>query len=114
MKCWCCGANLPDPEYGKILFRAECDKCGAALHSCRNCKYYHLGKPNDCDVPGTDFIPDRTKANLCEEFKLSKPGDQAVKPSVEEVENKLFSDGSVGDFPKPGPHDRFNSLFKKD
>lgn len=69
MHCWTCGALLPDAER-KISFRAVCEKCGAALHCCKNCKNYAPGRPNDCAVPGTDYVPDRAANNFCEEFSL--------------------------------------------
>jgi hypothetical protein len=68
MKCWKCGASFETTLGGKISFRAECEKCLAALHSCMACKFYKPGYSNDCMVPGTDFIADRTKMNLCEDF----------------------------------------------
>lgn len=74
MFCWVCGASLPPLEYGKISFRATCDKCGAALHCCKNCKHYKPGLPNDCAVPGTDFISDREANNFCEEFSILGKG----------------------------------------
>lgn len=67
MNCWTCGASLPDTGR-KISFRALCDHCDAALHCCKNCRYYAPGRPNDCAVPGTDFVADRTANNFCEEF----------------------------------------------
>lgn len=113
MKCWKCKTDLPDPEFGKILFRTECDHCGAALHCCCNCKYYHPGKPNDCEIPGTDYIPDRTKSNLCEEFRLQDQNkSQLNKPSVEDIENSLFGRSSSQNNAKSSPKDKFNSLFK--
>lgn len=70
MLCWNCGKTLPEPAYGKVTFRAVCEFCDAALHCCKNCKYYRVGLPNDCEVPGTDYISDRSASNLCEEFSL--------------------------------------------
>jgi len=114
MKCWQCDATLPDPEFGKLTFRAECEKCGAALHCCRNCKYYHPGKPNDCEVPGTDYIADRAKANVCEEFRLRIPAQPTSQPNVQDIESRLFGDFPPTDAPKTSPKDKFNSLFKDD
>jgi len=54
----------------KIGFRATCPHCEIDLHVCKNCRYYALGKPNDCLVPGTEFIRDREASNFCEEFKV--------------------------------------------
>lgn len=70
MDCLKCGVSLPDPDFGKLSFRATCEKCSAALHCCENCKNYQPGQPNDCKVPGTDPISDRSANNFCEEFQL--------------------------------------------
>lgn len=109
MKCWSCGAELNDPPLGKVPFRETCEKCYAALHCCRNCVYYKPGLPNDCMVPGTDYIADRSATNFCEEFKLLglgpvKTGDpnQAAK--------RLFGDDAK-DLKNKDPKNRFNSLF---
>lgn len=77
MNCWNCGAALLEQK--KIPFRATCDKCLAALHCCQNCKYYKRGLPNDCAVPGTDYIADRQASNFCEEF--SPLGKTPTPPS---------------------------------
>ncbi len=69
MNCWTCGARLSDTEK-KLSFRAVCDHCDAALHCCKNCKYYAPGRPNDCAVPGTEYIANREANNFCEEFSV--------------------------------------------
>ena len=70
MSCWNCNRDLNLPNSKKLSFRAACDACGADLHSCINCKYYSKGRPNDCAVPGTDFVRDRERNNFCEEFSV--------------------------------------------
>lgn len=91
MFCWHCGKPLPPPPSGKVSFRDECPHCKAALHCCKNCVYYMPGKPNDCLVPGTEYIPDRSKMNFCEEFKAAgKPPKQG--PDAKDVSKKLFGD----------------------
>lgn len=69
MNCWKCGAIL-DNNDRKISFRAVCTQCGFSLHCCKNCKNYAPGRPNDCAVPGTEYVPDREANNFCEEFEL--------------------------------------------
>ncbi len=69
MNCWKCGSLLPETDR-KISFRAFCDQCGFALHCCVNCKNYAPGRPNDCAIPGTEFVSDRMANNFCEEFEL--------------------------------------------
>lgn len=87
--CYKCGASLPESEWGKIGFRAACDVCRCDLHVCKNCVFYHIGKPNDCLIPGTDYVADREKANLCESFKLLGK-KEASKSNKEDIEKKLF------------------------
>lgn len=110
MKCWNCGHESSDPFGGKIAFREICNTCGAALHCCRNCIYYSPGRPNDCMVPNTDYIADRTAINFCEEFKLLGKGPTATKgPS--DAAKKLFGD----DLPPTdkNPKKGFDGLFKE-
>lgn len=88
MNCWKCGASLHHVDR-KISFRAICDQCGTSLHCCKNCLNYAPGKPNDCAVPGTEYIPDREANNFCEEFEfLGKP--PPVKPP--QGNRKAFDD----------------------
>jgi hypothetical protein len=86
MQCWSCGA--PYTLFGKLSFRAVCERCDAALHSCQNCTYYKPGLPNDCAVPGTDYIRDRQANNFCEEFR----GLSQVIASKAEERTKKFDD----------------------
>lgn len=88
MHCWSCRKQLPDPAWGKITFRETCDHCGAALHCCKNCKYYKVGQPNDCLVPGTERISDKTATNFCEEFSLLSTNS----PPKESKDKKRFDD----------------------
>ncbi len=75
----------------KIGFRAICPHCGIDLHTCRGCRYYSPGKPNDCLVPGTEYIRDREAANLCEEFKMQSDfGNE--KPEKKKKFDSLFKD----------------------
>lgn len=98
--CWKC-KKIVSEEPVKIGFRASCPHCSSDLHVCVNCRYYSPGKPNDCSVPGTDYVRDREASNLCEEFKLKTsepPRSSSTKP--------LFSDDS------PPKKRDFKSLFK--
>lgn len=90
--CWKCGYPLLAEEIFKMPFRAVCEKCDTDLHVCVNCLYYQIGKPNDCQVPGTDFIADRRKANFCEDFKLKGSLNSSSGSSIEEVSRRLFKE----------------------
>lgn len=93
MKCWSCGKNLEEFAEGKIPFRATCDHCTAWLHCCKNCKNYKPGLPNDCMVPGTDYIADRTASNFCEDFSLlgKGPSPNAKKGDLKSRFDSLFN-----------------------
>jgi hypothetical protein len=88
MYCAKCGAKREVSALDKILFRDECEKCQAPLHSCINCKYYQVGLPNDCKVPGTERIYDRNAANFCEEFA---PSEKKKESKAEDL-RKRFED----------------------
>ncbi len=90
MHCWKCEKSLG--EALKVSFRATCPTCGVDLHTCKGCRYYSPGKPNDCLIPGTEFIRDREAANFCEDFKINTTKQDKTK----------------------GGKTKFNSLFKED
>lgn len=90
MKCWHCGTDLPDPPMGKLSFREACDKCNAALHCCKNCRYYKPGLPNDCVVPGTEWVANREAINFCEDFKLLDKASSIKPGNVKEKFDDLF------------------------
>lgn len=100
------------PPWNKLPFRALCDKCGSSLHCCKNCQNYKPGLPNDCKIPNTEYVADRSATNFCEDFKLL---GQAPKksPDVKEIGKKLFGDDGEGK-QKVDPKNRFDSLFKND
>ena len=87
MNCWKCFKHLTEE---KISFRTVCPHCDVDLHTCTNCRYYAPGKPNDCLVPGTDYIRNREAANFCEDFK---PKTDRAPPKKEKGKfNSLFKD----------------------
>jgi hypothetical protein len=99
MNCWKCQKLISEMPI-KVGFRAICQHCGIDLHTCAGCRYYTLGKPNDCAVPGTDFVRDREAMNFCEEFApklVSSPSSTVPKWA------------SLGE---PQPKKEFKSLFK--
>jgi hypothetical protein len=112
VKCWKCGTELPDPPRGKLPFRALCDKCLSSLHCCRNCRHFKPGMPNDCLIPGTEYISDREATNFCEEFHLLGQAPLA-SPDPKEVENKLFGENTTTP-KKDKPKTKFDNLFRDD
>jgi hypothetical protein len=94
ISCWKC-RKLVSEVNNKISFRAQCPHCGVDLHTCTNCRYYSPGKPNDCLIPGTEWIKDREAMNFCEDFSAKLP---SLTKDDSQVKGKDF----------------FKSLFKDD
>jgi hypothetical protein len=92
MDCWKCRKKISD-EAGPIGYRAQCPHCDIDLHACLNCRFYTPGKPNDCAVPGTDWVKDRERMNLCDEFEAKKEGGSVPPPtSKKKGFDSLFKD----------------------
>jgi len=104
MYCYKCKKKI---DVEKVTFRSCCPYCSFDLHICKNCKYYYVGKPNDCSYPNTEAVADKEKFNFCEEFFPTNEEDKESK-GKEEIEEKLFSNTKKE---KKNPPD-FNSLFK--
>lgn len=87
MICWNCQKEISE-EKRKLGFRDSCPFCSSDLHVCKNCKFYSPGKPNDCLIPGTDYISDRKKSNLCEEFQIKAASEKKSSKNAEEIFGK--------------------------
>ena len=97
MRCWKCGHEIVLSSGERIPFRGECEKCSLALHSCKNCRFYSVGKRNDCLLPGTLPVVDRQAANFCEEFAPSPDRPKLSKGSaMRDAARRLFGDDDVG------------------
>ena len=114
--CWKCSEQLEVPS-GPLPFKSICESCLTWQHACVNCKYYQIGKPNDCLVPNTESVQDRESFNLCGEFdqKSQHPLQKNEnKKSKSEIEKLLFgdeADENQDNDQKISHEDRFNSLF---
>lgn len=72
LKCFSCGTANAILE--KVGFRAECEKCGADLHVCKNCHFYDPKVYNECRETSAEVIREKERANYCEYFQ---PGNAA-------------------------------------
>ncbi len=50
---------------------AECPKCGADVHVCRNCRFYDTGAYNDCAEPNAERVVEKERSNFCDYFALA-------------------------------------------
>ena len=101
VRCAMCGASLPatqEPE-----FDSQCPKCGAALHSCKNCVSFDPNSRFECTAPIEKRIPRKDARNECTLFE--------ARTRVE----KETTNAGVGR-PAEAPDDpraAFEKLFKK-
>ncbi len=92
VRCAACAATL---EPG-IAFDSHCAKCGAALHSCRQCTFFDPGAHFECRKKITARIVNKQAPNTCELFEARKI-----------VERETSSSGPVSG------RQAFENLFKK-
>ncbi len=67
--CFDCGQKLSFAE--RVGFRAECDRCGADVHVCKNCRFYDPKVYNECRETSADVVKEKDRANYCEFFEAA-------------------------------------------
>ena len=83
MNCAFCKTRIPE---GKIMFRDECDHCGADLHICLHCSFYDPNVSRQCREPAIpESSRDKERKNLCEYFKVMAAGQGKAGDSTTEV-----------------------------
>jgi len=66
--CWKCGASLADLSL-PLTRRDVCRRCNAALHACKLCEFYDIGKAKHCREPIAEEVNDKQRANFCDYFR---------------------------------------------
>jgi hypothetical protein len=95
LRCADCGHQTA----GEIVveYDTTCEKCGSALHNCRNCRYFDSQARFECRQPVPERIPSKTYGNQCDLYEaravLDATGKRAKAPT--------------------DPRDAFDNLFKK-
>jgi hypothetical protein len=74
VRCAACNSEVPLAAGERVGLRDECGRCGADLHSCRNCAFHDPAAYNECHEPNAERLLDRERANRCEYFR---PSDRA-------------------------------------
>lgn len=64
----CAHCGKPYELVERARFDDRCPSCGGAIHACVNCRLYRPGSYNDCASHTTEPVPDKHRANRCEEF----------------------------------------------
>ncbi len=69
LRCHQCSAVAGTGE--GIALDAACSGCNAALHVCRNCKYFDTGARWECRAEITQPVQDKVAANGCALFEAN-------------------------------------------
>ena len=73
-----------------------CEACAAYLHCCFNCRHRNPSLHNQCAIPTTDWVGNRTGANFCDEFEFAETAADKQEANAHEVAQQAF-DGLFGD-----------------
>lgn len=65
-RCVDCGTLLPAPTDSP----GQCPKCGAELHSCKQCAHFDPGHRFECTQLIPERLPDKHARNKCTFFSL--------------------------------------------
>jgi hypothetical protein len=92
--CQACGARA---EFVGVVPRgARCERCGADLRCCLNCRFHESSAYNECLEPSAERVLEKDRANFCDYFAARKGatmgGGQATgkPPPLGDLE-RLFS-----------------------
>ncbi len=94
-------------------FKDFCASCSAYLHSCKNCHFYDPSAHNSCRIGTTEFVPDKSRGNFCDEFEFAqtdKSTDILKKIPGSQAFDNLFGGTLPGEEEEQKPSD-FDSLF---
>jgi hypothetical protein len=104
-RCYNCATTLP----ADVDFKANCPKCGAPLHCCKQCAHFDPSKRFQCVKPIPARVAVKDQANDCEWFG----------PRVTVARDATHGGPASYVSPAPAPRDpnearaAFDSLFKK-
>jgi len=84
--CHFCKREIPWET--RILRTETCPWCRSDLHVCLNCVYHDTSRHNECQIPNTDRVRERDRANHCTVFKF-REGPIAEDKTKDEAMKKL-------------------------
>lgn len=92
-RCAMCGAQLAR-SFSDIEFSSQCPKCGADLHSCKNCVFFDPAQRFECSQQIPKRIAGKDVRNDCEFFegrttaeKITTSGSQKPQDARDAFEN---------------------------
>jgi len=90
--CHSCGAAVPVGIGEKVGRRDECERCGADLHCCQNCRFFDPSRNNECAEPQSERVVDKTTSTFCDYFETQTKLDLADRKASGAGSNQRFDD----------------------
>jgi hypothetical protein len=112
--CWKC--EKPLEIIGRVGRQDLCPHCRAAMHACKNCKYWDVGAHNQCREPQAAYVPDREGGNFCDYFDFkpatAKDDSAAARARLEAAFSSESAKGKkVVTPPSNDPRARLDRMF---
>lgn len=88
-KCWKCGNNLTEFEFGRS---DSCSNCNEDTHVCKNCVFYDPAYNNECRENQADRVVEKERSNFCDYFKANanSTGSSNEKDALKKAAEALF------------------------
>lgn len=94
-RCGLCGHLMP-VQFG-ISTDSQCQRCGADLHTCKNCLFFDTASRFECTQPITARVAPKDKRNTCDYFKVKITVERETSTSLSQIKD---------------PRQAFDKLFK--
>lgn len=112
MKCDRCGQSLDSTS---IRFDAQCEGCGADLHSCAQCTWFDTSQTLECAQPITKRVSPKDRRNDCTYFEPRVTVERETHSRVAPAPAYPDEGGPSSSEPSPdaaSARQAFNDLFK--
>ena len=97
LRCALCGTVLP-AKLQDVTFASRCNRCGGALHTCKNCVFFDPASRFECSQPILERLARKDAANQCQYFE--------ARSTVEKITS------SASDDRPDDARDTFEKLFR--
>lgn len=100
----CAAAAVFDGVVGR---GARCQRCGADLRCCSNCRFYDASAYNECGEPSAERVVEKDRANFCDYFSPAAAAGAALgsRPGTSSPARAAVPDAAGAD--------ALESLFRK-
>lgn len=95
MFCHACRKEIPVRD--RVQFRDRCPDCDAALHVCRNCRFYDAAAYNGCRETRAERQVEKERENRCDWFAPSSEKPVDSRPATGTGSGRSRFDALFGD-----------------